>query len=151
MLHKARCKFYVSAQNISSTQPFDNQSTYFSATIKLNAAYSPDSTTENYSFWKATPCGNATIHITGEEQIEKFKAGSFWYIDIWEDADGDWKLQKYESNEYNLNVELVNKTSGFAEMYGGNIISLSITNEKAWTVFEEGKKYQAEFIPAIKS
>ena len=148
MLHKTRCKFYVSAQNVSSTQPVEGYKTNFSAVIKLNAAYSPDPTTENYSFWNATPNGNATIYLYGAENIEPYKAGSFWYIDIWEDEEGEWKIKKLEQHEYNINVELGDDK---AIMYGGNKIELGVTNKNAWSIFEEGKKYKVEFLPAVKS
>jgi hypothetical protein len=146
MLHKTRCKFYVSAQNISSTQPSDLYQHHLNATIKLNAAYSPDPSTENYSFWNATPSGSATINLYGEEQIKPYAPGSFWYIDIWEDAEGDWKITKLDTHEYNINVEL---TDGSA--WQGDKIELAITNKNAWEIFEKGKKYKAEFIPAVKS
>lgn len=148
MLHKTRCKFYVSAQNISSSQPFDGQPTHLSATVKLNAAYSPDPNTENYSFWNATPSGTATLYLYGENAYDAYKPGSFWYIDIWESEDGDWKIHKDERHEYNINVELRNNPSA---MYGGNVIELSITNKNAWSIFEKGKKYKVEFLPAVKS
>ena len=148
MLHKTRCKFYVSAQNVSSTQPFEGQNTYLNATIKLNAAYSPDPNTENYSFWNATPSGSATLYLFGEEAFKDYKPGSFWYIDIWEDEDGKWKIAKHEEYEYNINVEL---SDDAAAMYGGNKIELSVTNKNAWSIFEKGKKYKVEFLPAVKS
>jgi len=147
MLHKTRCKFYVSARTVNSTQPFEGQSTYFNATVKLNAAYSPDPSTENYSFWNATPSGTATLYLYGEEAFEPYKPGSFWYIDIWESEDGDWKITKDERHEFNINIELRNNPSG---VYGGNLIEMSITNKNAWDLFDSNEKYCAEFIPATK-
>lgn len=148
MLHKTRCKFYVSARNVTSTQPFENQPVHLHAIIKLNAAYSPDKSTENYSFWDATPSGTATLYSYKEDVFNDYTPGSFWYIDISEDEDGDWLITKNERHEYNINVELTNNPTG---MYGGNKIEMSITNKSAWENFGDGKKYKVEFIPTVKS
>lgn len=145
MLQKTRCKFYVSAQNVSSTQPFEGQPTYLSAVIKLNAAYSPDHTTENYSFWNATPSGTATLQRYGEENLKDYTPGSFWYVDIWEEDEGDWKINKLEQYEFNINVELE------GGKHSTDKIELSITNKNAWRIFESGKKYKVDFLPAVKS
>lgn len=147
MLHKTRCKFYVSARTVNSTQPFDGQSTCFSSIVKLNAAYSPDPSTENYSFWNATPSGVATLYLYGEDACEMYKPGSFWYIDLWEDEGGDWRTLNFEQYESNISVELGNNPGG---MHGGNKIELNVTNKSAWRMFGEGKKYRAEFTPATK-
>lgn len=147
MLHKTRCKFYVSARNVNSTQPFEGQPTCLSAIVKLNAAYSPDPSTENYAFWNSTPSGTATLYLYGEEAYDAYTPGSFWYIDIWESEDGLWSIRKDERHEHNINVELRDNPSA---MYGGHVIEMSITNKNAWDVFGLGKRYTVEFIPAVK-
>lgn len=50
--------------------------------VKLNPVYSSDPTSENYSFWKATPNGEITMQIDNPQATAMFEPGKLYLIDI---------------------------------------------------------------------
>lgn len=75
---KVVCKYYVTSVTESKWegQPADAPRR---AEVNLQAVYSKDPTTEDHSFWSASP--NGTLKMTVEnDDIDKFRPGTYWKI-----------------------------------------------------------------------
>lgn len=132
---KTRVKLYVSAVNMTligdKTQ----------SVIHLNAAYSPDPSTENYAFWKATPSGTFRFYRTG---AHNFSPGQQYYVDIEPNEDGDIGLISKEIDSQWIRVMLASPNQKLVDgKTSWNVdwehFDITITNEKAWDVFENNK------------
>jgi len=53
-----------------------------SEVVYLNAVYSSDPTSENYSWSKWTPAGSLSMTITNPDCFGKFEQGKTYYLDF---------------------------------------------------------------------
>jgi len=131
---------YVSSVNLSDTERGDAAL----ATVSLNAAFSPDPSTENHKFWISTPTGAVTLRLAAEE-AELYMPGSFFYVDLQaleegETAETEVVLRKLEQNgDWSRTIGL----SRISERFSGGIsVEFSVTNKVVWPAYRElGARY----------
>lgn len=79
-----RAKFYVSAINKESNQPYNDQAPFVSDVVHLAASYSQDPDSENFKFWTASPSGKCSIVLDEKSGFppDFFELSKFYYIDM---------------------------------------------------------------------
>lgn len=100
----------------------------------------PAEAEENLAFWQATPAGK--VYLTYLKEVEDlnqsgqdcpFVAGAYYYMDLEEDEEGEWKLDLITQRVENLTVEIVSGW-GCREFHHGKV-EMTIDNEAAWPSF----------------
>lgn len=74
-----RAKFKVSA-----IEPYSNPTTgeVIQKQVRLDAVYSSDPASENYSWSKYTPSGSASLTITNPDAFNQFVVGEEYFLDF---------------------------------------------------------------------
>lgn len=103
-------------------------------------------TPENRIFWEATPAGEATLCYKGELP---YKPGAFYFVDMKESDEGDWKLRsvaRHDSNQMDATFSFPWRTG--EGMFMGDM-EFRIDNPAAHHHFERvGSCWEVEFAPA---
>lgn len=148
-----RAKFYVSARNTVANNASYNEdgSPMTWTTVTLQAAYSPDPSTENHRFWKASPNGNATL-TSKSFDTDVMAPGSFWYIDVKPYPDDSaredgWKLTKLEQSKGSNTLTVTLSGPQYQDQ-----ITVGIDNQGVWPLFMNklGQMYDVKLIPTTK-
>lgn len=173
MLFTVRCKFYVTAvearrhQHLSEDHP-DNVPY---ATVHFNAVKSSDTSSENYTYWTASP--NGQMKLTGKlADLEQYLPGTYWYIDftLLKTWDNPMSLSREDFEEYRKNVVKPNiwqlrsmetssdlsqlsvklgMTRGWHEINGE--FAVSIQNKNVWSQYQSlGDLYEVSISQTTK-
>jgi len=80
--------------------------------VSMNCVYSPDPTTDNHSFWKASPNGTMKLVFPPDHDVpEAFEPGQMFKVYHQRDADGGWRLSQCTQDGKRLTICLRNYAS----------------------------------------
>jgi len=109
----------------------------------------PNGCEENAQFWDATPAGEMTLRYVSKEVID-VEEGHYYYIDMEEDPEGDWKLYKVARTEHQVEVQFGVSWDNSRPVMASANFDMTIRNDCAWPQFEgrHGTKWRVELTPA---
>lgn len=105
-------------------------------------------TPEHKSFWRYTPSGE--IEVTLAEGQEPGVAGTYFYVNMKEDAQGAWKLVEVSQQEGSLTVKFRLPWGLDEVVFLHGTMSITICNEAVWDRFvgKVGSRWGVGFIRA---
>ena len=121
---------------------------------ELSAVLKPGDGCENYDenmqFWEASPSGSCNITFYGPSQ---FKPGSYYYIDMWQDDDGDYTLDTIMHQEslsgVTLSAEWPHRWDALEDKMVRVSLEIQMSTDKGKAASESfdspGKKWNVEF------
>jgi len=121
-------------------------------TVNLNCVYSPDPTTENHSFWKASPNGTMRISFPPDVEVPYwFNAGQMFKIYHRQDPEGDWGLLLNSIEDGRMSIRLQKANSQDWYKHVTALEEMSIDNKDVFPAYaEHDARYKVTFVPVTK-
>lgn len=120
--------------------------------VNLNCVYSPDPTTENHTFWKASPNGTLRISFPPGFDIPYwFNAGQMFKIYHRQDPEGQWRLLRNSIEDGRMNIQLHLASATDWHKHISAMEDMSIDNKDVFPAYaDHDARYKVLFVPVTK-